>query len=346
MDLAGLAWTVALLHLAGHALAKAAMFLAADGVYRAAGDYTLVQRGILARSSWVFGLGALFAAMSLAAMPPQAGFVSEWYLVSDLFPGLPSQQFGKPADGGCCRSRPGAHSGDRLCDLHQSFRYRPPRSRRTATFPPVPIETSVAIGMLGIARAGAGRRHAGLADGSRTEVVSADFGSDAAARMHDGWLLVPLTAKFAFISPSKLIIAMPLLALIPIALLLLSMRRKRAFRARSGMAGANRTRHARPPRRSPSRMLCGHSIASSTAPTVETEREHAHDRKRSALFHATAGLSRMTSRRSSDLTSSRRSRRFVIAIAARLRIIQSGHLNFYLSLIGALLVGILLIALF
>jgi len=34
IDLAGLAWTVALLHLAGHALAKGAMFLAADGVYR------------------------------------------------------------------------------------------------------------------------------------------------------------------------------------------------------------------------------------------------------------------------------------------------------------------------
>lgn len=46
-DLAGLAWTVALLHLAGHALAKGAMFLAADGVYRAVGGYTLVQSGIL-----------------------------------------------------------------------------------------------------------------------------------------------------------------------------------------------------------------------------------------------------------------------------------------------------------
>ena len=34
MDLAGLAWTVALIHLAGHALAKGAMFLTADGVYR------------------------------------------------------------------------------------------------------------------------------------------------------------------------------------------------------------------------------------------------------------------------------------------------------------------------
>jgi hydrogenase-4 component B len=37
--------------------------------------------------------------------------------------------------------------------------------------------------------------------------------------------------------------------------------------------------------------------------------------------------------------------RLVVGIAVRLRIIQSGHLNFYLSLIGLLLVVILLIAL-
>ena len=37
--------------------------------------------------------------------------------------------------------------------------------------------------------------------------------------------------------------------------------------------------------------------------------------------------------------------KLVISIATRLRVIQSGHLNFYLSLIGALLVIILFIAL-
>ncbi|HEY8650473.1 MAG TPA: hypothetical protein VIL70_06120, partial [Chthoniobacterales bacterium] len=38
--------------------------------------------------------------------------------------------------------------------------------------------------------------------------------------------------------------------------------------------------------------------------------------------------------------------KLVISLAARLRLIQSGHLNFYLSLIGALLVIILFIVLF
>ena len=52
----------------------------------------------------------------------------------------------------------------------------------------------------------------------------AEFGVDSARQMHDGWLLVPLTAKFAFISPSLLVIVMPLLSLLPIGLILLGRR--------------------------------------------------------------------------------------------------------------------------
>ena len=37
--------------------------------------------------------------------------------------------------------------------------------------------------------------------------------------------------------------------------------------------------------------------------------------------------------------------RLIITLATRLRMIQSGHLNFYLSLIGALLLVILIVAL-
>ena len=87
-DLAGLAWTVSLLHLGGHALAKGGLFLTADGVYRATGGYAILQTNLLRRSSWLLGLGALFAAMSLAAMPPQAGFVSEWYMFETFFQGF------------------------------------------------------------------------------------------------------------------------------------------------------------------------------------------------------------------------------------------------------------------
>ena len=52
-ELASLAWTVALLHLAGHALAKGGLFLAADGVYRATGGYDILHTDLLRRSSWL-----------------------------------------------------------------------------------------------------------------------------------------------------------------------------------------------------------------------------------------------------------------------------------------------------
>ena len=49
-DLASLAWVVALLHLAGHALAKGGLFLAADGVFRATGSYAIVHTDLFRRS--------------------------------------------------------------------------------------------------------------------------------------------------------------------------------------------------------------------------------------------------------------------------------------------------------
>lgn len=48
------------------------------------------------------------------------------------------------------------------------------------------------------------------------------FQANSPQAMVAGWMLVPLTDKFDFISPSKLIIVMPLLALLPLALLRLT----------------------------------------------------------------------------------------------------------------------------
>ena len=87
-ELAGLAWTVALLHLAGHSLAKGALFLVADGIQASTGNYDIVPRGWIRNSGFMLGLGALFAAMSLASIPPQAGFVSEWYVFQSVFQGF------------------------------------------------------------------------------------------------------------------------------------------------------------------------------------------------------------------------------------------------------------------
>jgi hydrogenase-4 component B len=340
IDLAGLAWTVALLHLAGHALAKGAMFLAADGVYRVVGDYMLVQRGILARSSWIFGLGALFAAMSLAAMPPQAGFVSEWYLFQVFFQGfhlssLASRMMAALAGAGLALTAAIAFAifiklfGVGLL------------GRAGRSVPPIAITISVAVGVLGslvlVLAAGMPIWLTHLAP------LSATFDSDAPSKMADGWLLVPLTAKFAFISPSKLVIVMPILALLPITLLLLSIRRRpRVVPVWYGGRDQNPHRAATTALTFSNALRTFYSFI--YRPIIETERESPQDSNGKPYFTRRLVFTHDVAPIFGPYLFAPLEK-LVISLAARLRIIQSGHLNFYLSLIGALLVVILFIVL-
>jgi hydrogenase-4 component B len=172
----------------------------------------------------------------------------------------------------------------------------------------------------------------------------------AVQKMHVGWILVPatgqpirLTETFAFISPSKLIIAMPLLALLPIGLLLVSMRRSVRF-APVWYGG----REQDPRHSSTTALTFSNALRTFYSfiyrPTVETEREQPKEgngqpyfTRRLVFTHDVAPI--FGPYLFAPLE------KLVSSIAVRLRIIQSGHLNFYLALIGLLLVGILIIAL-
>lgn len=72
----------ATLHIAAHALGKITLFFAAGAIYTAAHKTEVSQLdGIGRRMPWTmaaFGIGAL----SMIGLPPAAGFVSKWYLVS------------------------------------------------------------------------------------------------------------------------------------------------------------------------------------------------------------------------------------------------------------------------
>lgn len=336
-DLAGLAWTVALLHLAGHALAKGGLFLTADGVFAATGFYLVRHSLLLKRTAFVFGLGALFSAMSLAAMPPQAGFVSEWFIFQTVFqgfhlPGLAGRLVLALAGAGLALTAAVAF----------------------ATFIKV-----FGIGLLGGANHNAGRVTAGtvasvgilgacvlaLAVGmpiwlqALNGATLSEFGVDSARRMHDGWLLVPLTSKFAFISPSLLVITMPLLSLVPIGLLLLS-RRSSSRRAPVWYGGIrqNVTVTATTALTFSNALRTFYSFI--YRPTAETHREVIGSEyfvKRLVFNEEVAPVFGP----------------YLFAPAVRLmryaadraRILQSGHLNFYLGLIGLLLVIILGLAL-
>lgn len=337
IDLAGLAWTVALLHLAGHALAKSAMFLAADGVYRAAGDYLLVQRGILARSPWLFGVGSVFAAMSLAAMPPQAGFVSEWYLFQTFFQGfhlgdLASRLTAALAGAGLALTAAIAFAAS-VKVLGIGLLGRADQQAK-----PVPPGNSAAVGLLGLLVLALAVAMPVWLTGLDA-AVSGNFGSDAAALMRDGWVLVPLTAKFAFISPGKLVIALPLLALLPVGLLLASLRRRPRF-APVWYGGRERD----PVRARTTALTFSNALRTFYSfiyrPTADTEREPADGAagrpyfiKRLVFTHNVAPL--FGPYLFAPLE------KLTIAAARRLAVIQSGDLNFYLFLIGLLLVGIL-----
>jgi hydrogenase-4 component B len=332
-DLASLAWAVALLHLAGHALAKSGLFLAADGVYRATGGYAIFHSDLLRRSSWVFGLGALFAVMSLAAMPPQAGFVSEWYVFQTVFQGF---RLGSLADR-LAMALAGAGLALTVAVAFATFVKvfglgLLGRSARTVR--PVPSGCAAAVGLLGASVLA-------LAVGmpvwlqALSEAVRARFATEAVRDMGDGLLLVPLTAKFAFISPTLLVVVMPLLAIIPV-LLVVASRRHAVRRVAVWYGGFDHN----PERASTTALTFSNALRTFYSfvyrPTAEIEREargpsyfinqlrFTHDIAPIFGPHLFAPAVRT-----------------VYDLAEKLRALQSGHLNFYLALIGALLLIIL-----
>jgi multicomponent Na+:H+ antiporter subunit D len=80
--LAPLSMAGAVLHIAAHALGKITLFFAAGAVYTAAHKTEVSQLdGLGRRMPWTFaafGIGTL----SMIGLPPAAGFVSKWYMVS------------------------------------------------------------------------------------------------------------------------------------------------------------------------------------------------------------------------------------------------------------------------
>jgi NADH:ubiquinone oxidoreductase subunit 5 (subunit L)/multisubunit Na+/H+ antiporter MnhA subunit len=329
--LAALAWIVALLHMAGHALAKSGLFLAADGVFRATGAYHIAQHGLLRRSPWLLGVGVVFAGMSLAAMPPQAGFVSEWLTFQTVFQGfhLPTlagrlvlalagaglaltaavafATFVKVVGIGAQGQADGTHSG-------------------------VPIAHAFVVGILGFfvlaLAVGMPWWLQGLDGGAFSH-----FGARAANDMHDGVLLVPLTSKFAFISPTLLVIVCPLLALVPGILLWSTARRHHLRKVPVWYGGFPResTRVATTALTFSNAMRVFYSFV--YRPTLDVAHEHTEHEyfiHKLTFNHAVAPVFGPVLFRPAV--------RLVLRLADGLRPLQSGHMNIYLALIGLLLV--------
>lgn len=331
---AAMAWIVCLIHLAGHSLAKGTLFLTADGAFSVNDSYLIRQTGLLRNTSVFFGVGAVFAAMSLAALPPQAGFVSEWYVFQTLFQGMQSDVIGARLTFTLAAAGLALVVAVALATFAKLFgigllgdgHVKPARiswSRTGAAFILGMCVLGLAVGMPWWVQT--------LSLSSRSL-----FSINAPASMKDAWLLIPLNGHFAFISPSKFIIAGPLLALIPIELVVIS-RRQFSIRRVPVWSGGRREDPGK---------IATTSLAFSNAlrtfygfiygPTHNLEREYDHAPyfvKRLIFNQEVAPIF------GPYLFSP--AVRLIRRLSERVSILQSGYLNFYNAMIGVLLVLIL-----
>jgi hydrogenase-4 component B len=153
-------------------------------------------------------------------------------------------------------------------------------------------------------------------------------------------MLVPLTGTFAFISPTLLIVVMPLLALLPIILVLASSRRpiRRTAVWYGGLSPD-------PALASTTALTFSNAMRTFYSfvyrPTSDTERDAdagGYFIKRLVFEHDVAPIFGPWLFQPAVTA--------VNELAGKLRLLQSGHLNFYLGLIGLLLVLILGLTLF
>ena len=88
---AALATTAALFHVLNHATFKSLLFFGAGAVLNATGKRDLEALGGLIDRMPVTGFAFLIGAVSISALPPLNGFVSEWLIFQAILisPGLP-----------------------------------------------------------------------------------------------------------------------------------------------------------------------------------------------------------------------------------------------------------------
>lgn len=83
--LAGLAFTASLFHLINHTLFKGALFLGAGSLHYATHTKDIEHLGGLLKKMPYTGLLFILASLSISAIPPFNGFISEWLTYQSLF---------------------------------------------------------------------------------------------------------------------------------------------------------------------------------------------------------------------------------------------------------------------
>jgi hydrogenase-4 component B len=237
----------ATLQVIAHTVAKSLLFASSSGIEAAAGSDDLDElRGSVRRAPWS-GTGLAVGSLTLAGLPPTAGFVSEWFLLEALM-----QQFRVPG------------TADRLV-----LAVTGAAVALTAGFAGVAFVRLVGLVVLGTPVPGQPRARADAGPGGRAgiallataclaiaaltpleiRVIGAGLtpvlpSGAVTAALKSPWVLQPVFAGFSILSPSWLWIVMPaLLVIVAVATWLASGRRllrvRRVPAWRSATAGVS-----------------------------------------------------------------------------------------------------------
>jgi hydrogenase-4 component B len=222
----------ATLQMVAHAIAKSLLFTSAAGLEAAGGGDDLeVLRGAGRRARWS-GTGLAVGSLTLAGLPPTAGFVSEWFLLESLM-----QQFRVTALGGRLTL---ALAGAAVA--------------LTAGFAGVAFVRLVGMVVLGPVAPGRGRGEYGWAGRAAVTVLAAGPLALAAVTpleirviaaglspvvpsaltmgaLKSPWVLQPVFAGFSILSPSWLWVELPAM-LVLVALLTFARSGRRLLRVR------------------------------------------------------------------------------------------------------------------
>jgi hydrogenase-4 component B len=223
----------ATLQVIAHTAAKSLLFTAAAGMESAAGTDNLdALRGVARLAPWR-GTGLAIGGLTLAGLPPTAGFVSEWFLLEALM-----QQFRVPGLGfrlvlavtGAAVALTAGFAGVTFVRLIGMVVLGQPR----------PVHPDLGDVRFGGRAAIVGLGAACLALAALTpleiRMVAAGLapivpGPVTSGALKSPWVLQPVFAGFSILSPSWLWIAMPCLFLV-VVLLTLGLSGRRLFRVR------------------------------------------------------------------------------------------------------------------
>jgi hydrogenase-4 component B len=223
----------ALYHLLNHAVFKGLLFLGAGAVIWRMHTRDMEQMGGLAKLMPLTGLAFLIGCMSISALPPLNGFVSEWYTYQSLFSMSHDGNFVMRLSGPIAMvmlAITGALAAMCFVKVYGVSFCGGPRSEKAAQAREVPWQMTVSMLFLALLcvllGVGASVVAPVLAQVAMTLVGTHDV------TVVQGSMLVPQLASQAMLSPALTFILLLALPLIPLAVYLLLKGNQSSFRRR------------------------------------------------------------------------------------------------------------------